>query len=228
MDTKAIQIIDNREPLINFPKDFICVPMYFRQGLTKDNSMQLREGAVNALIKAKKNLPSDWNFLIWDGYRPLNLQQKLYNDLTTLRKTEHPEWDSSKLAKEVEKFVKYASYDPSRPSPHNTGGAVDLTIIDADGKELDMGTSFDEFTEKSYTWDEKKNHKNTSIYDIEDYDKTRRITPEQSKNRKILREILMSEGFGPYQWEWWHFNFGNVGWAEYYDKAVAFYGSLEL
>ncbi len=214
MDTKVIQIIDNREPLINFPKDFICVPMYFRQGLTKDNSMQLREGAVNALIKAKKHLPNGWNFLIWDGYRPLNLQQKLYDDLTALRKTEHPEWDSSKLAEEVEKFVKYASYDPSRPSPHNTGGAIDLTIIDAEGKELDMGTSFDEFTEKSYTWAE--------------VDEARDITPKQSENRKILSEILISEGFGPYQWEWWHFNFGNVGWAEYYDKAVAFYGSLEL
>jgi len=214
MSQKVIQIIDNGEPLINFPKDFLCVPMYFQQKLTSDNSMQLREGAVEALIKAKRHLPNGWDFLIWDGYRPLNLQQKLYDDLTVLRRNEHPEWDSSKLAEEVEKFVKYASHDPSHPSPHNTGGAVDLTIINSEGKELDMGTSFDEFTEKSYTWGED--------------DEARGITPSQSENRKILREILATEGFGPYQWEWWHFNFGNIGWAEHYDKDVAFYGSLEL
>lgn len=210
----VIQIIDNGEKLIDFPKDFLRVPMYYDMGLTSDASMQLREGTVEALVKAKKHLPNGWNFLIWDGYRPLKLQQKLYDDLTASRHTEHPEWDEKRLANEVEKFVKYASYDPSCPSPHNTGGAVDLTIIDGSGKELDMGTMFDEFTEKSYSWDEDGNEIG--------------VSSEESSNRKILREILMEEGFGPYQWEWWHFNFGNLGWAEHYGKDIAFYGSLEL
>lgn len=206
-----IKIIDNGEKLVDFPGDFVCVPKYFNMGLTSDNSMQLREGAVEALVSAKKHLPKDWDFLIWDGFRPLKLQQKLYDDLTALRKSEHPEWDSEKVIEEVGRFVKYPSRDPSHPSPHNTGGAVDLTIIDSHGKELDMGTAFDEFTEKSYSFGS----------EVE-------LSLEESTNRKILRDILVAEGFGPYQWEWWHFNFGNIGWAEHYGKEVAFYGSMEL
>ncbi|HPU94839.1 MAG TPA: M15 family metallopeptidase [Candidatus Gracilibacteria bacterium] len=222
MNGKVIKIVDNGELLVNFPSDFLCIPMYFKNGLTSDNSMQLREGAIEALVRAKKHLPNGWNFLVWDGYRPLKLQQKLYDDLTALRQSEHPEWDNIRLANEVEKFVKYASHDPELPSPHNTGGAVDLTILNASGAELDMGTVFDEFTEKSYTW------KDGGTFDDLEYDIARGITPTQSENRKILREILMAEGFGPYQWEWWHFNFGNIGWAEHYGKDVAIYGSLEL
>lgn len=206
-----IKVIDNGEKLVDFPSDFVCVPMYFNMGLTSDPSVQLREGAVSALVRAKKHLPNGWNFLIWDGFRPLELQQKLYDDLTALRRKEHPEWDAVKIEEEVGRFVKYASRDPNHPSPHNTGGAVDLTIIDSHGKELNMGTGFDEFTEKSYSFGS----------EIE-------LSVEESTNRKILRDILVAEGFGPYQWEWWHFNFGNIGWAEHYEKEVAFYGSMEL
>lgn len=227
MNGNVIQIIDNGEALVDFPSDFVCVPMYYKMGLISDSSMKLREGAIEALVRAKRHLPNGWNFLIWDGYRPLQLQQKLYDDLTALRQSEHPEWDSLRLAEEVEKFVKYASHDPVRPSPHNTGGAVDLTIIDGSGKELDMGTVFDEFTEKSYTWAE-GGACDDAEYDAAAYDEARGITPSQSANRKILREMLLAEGFGPYQWEWWHFNLGNIGWAEHYGKDSAFYGSLEL
>lgn len=214
---------------MGIPRDFVCVPKYYKMGLTSDPKMMLREQAVSKLLRAKKSLPNGWNFLIWDGYRPLELQAKLYKGLTDLRKKEHPEWDEEKLEEDVEKFVKSPSYDPRKPSPHNTGGAADLTIIDDKGTELQMGTEFDEFNKRSYS-----NFFELEIAKFgEDKDKSENgpVDPkilEFRKNREILKEVLMAEELAPYEWEWWHFNFGNTGWAEFYGKDNAIYGSLEL
>ena len=215
-----VQILENGEDLVYIPKDFLCEPMYFNQGLTTDSSMKLREQVIEKLLQAKKKLPKGWNFKIWDGYRPLSVQKKLYSGLTRLRRKEHPEWDSTKLKVEVEKFVAYPSYDRLCPSPHNTGGAVDLTIVNDQGEELQMGTLFDEFNEKSY----KDYFEMRENYAMEDL----RMTEEFQKNRDILDGILRVAGFAPYKWEWWHFSFGDIDWAEYYGKDVAIYGSKEL
>ena len=128
---------------------------------------------------------------------------------------ENPDWDEPKTKDEVEKFVAFPSFDPLAPSPHNTGGAVDLTIVDKDGKELEMGTYFDEFHERSYG-------------DYFDGSVDEDGAKEFRKNRQLLREILVDAGFAPYKWEWWHFSFGNQDWAEHFGESVAIYGSLEL
>ncbi|MBT4366744.1 D-alanyl-D-alanine dipeptidase, partial [Candidatus Peregrinibacteria bacterium] len=151
MNNKFIQINDNGEGLIEIPRFFIVEPMYFKQGLTSDDSMHLREGIVEKLLRAKRHLPKGWNFKIWDGYRPLSVQEKLHKGLWDLRSNENPSWGEAELKEAVERFVAFPSYDPAKPSPHNTGGAVDLTIVTDDGIELPMGTEFDEFHERSYS-----------------------------------------------------------------------------
>jgi zinc D-Ala-D-Ala dipeptidase len=215
MNKKIIQILDNGEGLFEIPGDFLFEPMYYKQGLTDDSSMKLREGIIEKLLHAKKHLPKGWNFKIWDGYRALDVQDRLYKELWRVRAEENPDWDEPALKEAVEKFVAFPSFDPLAPSPHNTGGAVDLTIVDRGGNELDMGTYFDEFHERSYG----------------DYFETGTHEPgaeDFQKNRNLLREILAEEDFAPYQWEWWHFSFGNQDWALDKAKSVAIYGSLEL
>lgn len=76
---------------------------------------------------------------------------------------------------------------PDKGSNHNRGAAVDLTIIDGDGKELLMPTAFDDFTERAH-------------YSFVDLD------PEHIKNRAFLRDLMMAHGFQPLETEWWHFN----------------------
>ncbi len=219
MNIKFIQILDNGETLIDIPGDFVNVPMYFKQGLTDDDSMKLREGIVLRLLEAKKHLPKGWNFKIWDGYRPLSVQEKLYKDLWDLRAKENPLWEDVELKEAVEKFVAFPSYDPLKPSPHNTGGAVDLTIINAKGEELPMGSEFDEFHERSYG----------------DYfeagvgaGSSEPMSKIYQENRLVLKEILVEEGFAPYKWEWWHLSYGNQDWAKFKKEKVAIYGSVEL
>ncbi len=72
-------------------------------------------------------------------------------------------------------------------SSHSRGSAIDLTLLDmATGKELDMGSPFDMFSEISHP----------------DY---RGITDEQYENRMILQDAMVRSGFVPYECEWWHF-----------------------
>lgn len=84
--------------------------------------------------------------------------------------------------------------NPSKGSRHNRGCAVDLTLIDSLGNELDMGTSYDDFTEKSHI-------------DYQD------LPPKVLQNRKLLRETMMKFGFVPMRTEWWHFDYKD--WKKY-------------
>ena len=81
--------------------------------------------------------------------------------------------------------------DPKIGSNHNRGAAVDVTLVDSKGKELAMPTKFDDFTEKA----------GRDYYDL---------PAEAIKNRQILEDYMVSEGFVPLRTEWWHFDDENV------------------
>jgi zinc D-Ala-D-Ala dipeptidase len=127
----------------------------------------LRPEVANALIKVHKKLQEQGLGLkIWDGYRPRPFQQRLWDKVPDERYVTHP----------------------SKGSMHNRGAAVDLTIVDKNGKELDMGTPYDFFGEKAY----------------QTYTK---LPPKVLENRKLLRETMASEGFKHIRTEWWHYAF---------------------
>jgi len=101
---------------------------------------------------------------IFDAFRPTEAQWVLWNH------TPDPDF----LA------------DPRRGSPHSRGVAVDLTLIDGDGRELEMGTGFDAFTPRSH-------HGDTGI------------TPEAQRNRLVLLGLMTQAGWDYYRNEWWHY-----------------------
>ena len=86
----------------------------------------------------------------------------------------------------------------ARLSSHSRGSAVDLTLLDMQsGKELDMGSPFDLFSEISHP-------------------DCRSITEEQYENRMILRRAMLRSGFAPIDCEWWHFYLKNEPYPETY------------
>ena len=88
---------------------------------------------------------------------------------------------------EIEKQDTFALGYIAKQSSHSRGSAIDLTLLDmATGKELDMGSPFDMFSERSHP----------------DY---RGITDEQYEHRMILQNTMVRNGFLPYECEWWHF-----------------------
>ena len=92
----------------------------------------------------------------------------------------------------------------ARESSHSRGSTVDLTLLDmSTGKELDMGSPFDLFSEASHP----------------DY---RGITEEQHDNRMILQRVMMRNGFQPIDCEWWHFTLEDEPYPDvYFDFPVS-------
>ena len=127
----------------------------------------LRPEVAQAVLKAQQKLvKKGYGLKMLDCYRPRPIQQKL--------------WDK----------VPNASYvtPPSKGSMHNRGSAVDLTLVDANGKELDMGTGFDYFGKEAHQ-------------DYLEHPK------EILDNRALLRETMRSVGLYPIRTEWWHYYF---------------------
>ena len=88
---------------------------------------------------------------------------------------------------EIEKQDTFALGYIAKQSSHSRGSAIDLTLLDMTaGKEVDMGSPFDMFSQRSHP----------------DY---RGITDEQYENRMILQQVMVRNGFLPYECEWWHF-----------------------
>lgn len=76
--------------------------------------------------------------------------------------------------------------DPRKGSPHSRGAAVDVTLVDAAGDELDMGTDFDAFTPLAFHG-------------------VLEISPAQQRNRALLLGIMTAAGWDFYKNEWWHY-----------------------
>ena len=88
----------------------------------------VREGVVPLLQQALGLLPEDYSLLIFDAYRPLAVQQALYEEYSALVRRSHPEYTPEQLAAAVDDFVALPHPNTARPAPHATGGALDLTL----------------------------------------------------------------------------------------------------
>ena len=119
----------------------------------------------------------DYRFLVYDGVRPLRVQQILWDTLDVPLKDK----------------PKYVS-DPKVGSIHNYGAAIDLTLADATGIPLDMGTGYDHFGYLAYPVQE-----DTLLA-------LGQLSATQVQNRRILRGVMEKAGFSPITSEWWHFN----------------------
>lgn len=127
----------------------------------------LRPEAAQALEKAHRFLlEKGYRLKVFDCFRPRPYQQRL--------------WDK----------VPNANYvtPPAKGSQHSRGLAVDLTVVDEKGKELDMGTPYDFFGEEAHA----------------DYTK---LSAKVLKNRKLLKSAMEQAGFKGIRTEWWHFSY---------------------
>ena len=193
---------------------FLVEPWYFNQGLADSPDVLARESVLKKLLVAKTKLRDGLNFKIWDGYRTLKTQTVLYLGLYKKIVRERPLLAGARALKKTEEFVMKPSFDLRKPSPHNTGAALDLTLVYPNGEEVDMGTAFDLFDKPSFTMHFRNAEEGTQEF-------------EWHRNRMLLRSILTAEGFYNFPDEWWHFSYGDRLWAADCGKD-ALYGSWVL
>ena len=130
-----------------------------------------------AVIRLAETAPGH-RLLLLDALRPHRVQIELWDHL-----------DGTGLRRYVA--------DPARGSIHSFGMAIDATIVDAAGRELDMGTGFDEMTELSHP---ELEHRHLA---------SGALGAEQHRHRELLREALRAAGFRGIANEWWHFELGD-------------------
>ncbi len=215
---KEVDIESSEEKLVSLnliPEKIVVRSQYFIQGIKGAlPECFIRESVYDKLLEAVNYLPTGFKFLIYDAWRPKIVQYELFNRLKDEIKNENPSLNEKELDNLVQEYVALPSDDQKAPSPHLTGGAIDLTIIDQDGKELEMGTAFDETDKKTHTtYYEKILNK-------------RELTKQEEvilKNRRLLYNIMTEVGFVNYPHEWWHFDYGDQVWAYVLEKEKAFY-----
>ncbi len=126
----------------------------------------LRLKTVKGLVEANKIfIKKGYKIKLFDCYRPLDIQKKMW---------------------EIVPNPNYVA-NPSKGSIHNRGGAVDITLVDKNGKELDMGTTFD-------------------FFGIESSHNYPHFSSKIKRNRKLLKRIMIHQKFNSFDSEWWHYN----------------------
>lgn len=149
--------------------------------------------------------PLGWKIVIFDAWRSLLLQQQLFEKYKVKLKNEFFRAAEHELNQETQKYVSIPSSNLANPSPHVTGGAIDLSLRDETGKNLEMGTEFDSFEDLS----------KTRYFELM-LEQGEKLMSQQNiwlRNRRILFHTLTQVGFTNYPEEWWHFDYGNQFWA---------------
>ncbi len=236
---QKIKIQECHEPLIPISLELFATELphpYQKLGapyhLSQANSPYfLRQKVLDSLIvaqtKLQQNYPN-WRIQIFDAYRPIAVQQFMvdYTFAETV-KAEGLTLDSPSLTEAkrqailelVYQFWAAPSLDPATPPPHSTGAAVDVTLVDANGKKVDMGSPIDELSPRSYP-----NH----FWYSKDKE-----AQKYHQHRQLLAEVMFWAGFQQHQQEWWHFSLGDQMWAWLTSQenaggeVVARYGRVE-
>jgi len=225
-----IPIQECGEPLVPIPVEQFAVESphpYQKLGAPYGDASPyfLRQTVVTALIKAQKQLQlqyPNWHLQIFDAYRPISVQQFMV-DYTfgevVQEKNLEPETLSEEQQQEiwqqVYQFWAQPNHNPMTPPPHSTGAAVDVTLVDATGTPVDMGSPIDEISPRSYP----------------DYYASEPNKPYHA-HRQLLRDVMYSAGFLRHREEWWHFSLGDQMWVWLYNqenstpKQKARYGRL--
>lgn len=153
-------------------------------GRKKDTGaeLHLRQGVLDRLLEAQALLPDGQRLLFVEGYRPPALQRRYFEDCGDELRAAHPDWPADRVRSTASRYV-----SPPEIAPHSAGAAVDLTLADADGRELDLGTPMNANPEQS----------EGACYTGAD-----NITAEAGAHRAVLGKALGAVGLVNYPTEW--------------------------
>lgn len=180
--------------LVNHPKIIINKD-------TIESPTLLRKQVVKKLYKVADKLPDNQYLKIYSAYRSRIALYDVWKEELDKLNAENPEMGRAELLMNVNGVVNNPA---DSMGGHDTGGAVDLSICDVNGNDMDFGTKYHE---KYVNAD---------------------LTSEQLANRKYLVKLMNSQDFVNHPGQWWHFSYGDKKWAAYKGKRLgAIYASAE-
>jgi D-alanyl-D-alanine dipeptidase len=215
-DPKVLQIPihENHEPFVNLTQQDILVYGPSPEIPNNRNYTYMRKTLYEKLKAAQAQLPKGMHFCLYEGYRSLELQKMLFEQHYKAIKTRHADWSLTDIFKETTKLVSPVKNQDGTDNipPHSTGGAIDVYLIDDQGKPLDMGIH-----PKNWMQDKEGVLSLTASTAISSIAQT---------NRHIMSEALRAAGFVNYPTEYWHWSYGDRYWAYTKQQPFAIYGSF--
>lgn len=182
--------------------------------LTADCYTKMRATVFRKLCEAQSELPSGWYFRLYEGFRSLTVQKMLFDNEYKRVSARFPKATPEELFYETTRLVSPVTNLDGTPNipAHNTGGAIDIEIVKADGELLDMG-----MTAKDWCTVNPELCLTDSPL----------ISSEARRNRAFLLQLMEYFGFVNYPTEWWHFSYGDRYWAYHREAQHAIYGSAD-
>ena len=166
-----------------------------------------REGVARMVERAAQRLPSGVYLGLVEAWRPLARQQRIYDFMFKSASEAWPNRDARSIRRTVCRWV--APTDQKAPPGHCTGAALDVWLIDDDNEPIDVSSPYEQRFDAAPTY-------------------TLGLTPVALQNRMMLVETMTAEGFSNCRDEWWHYSFGDAGWAVRAQGDYCIYGLVDL
>lgn len=193
---------------------------YYQEGLAGAlSSMYARKSVADCVEQLRHIVIGDgYGLRIFDAFRSQTTQIAIFEKIAGALQRAHPEWDLQRVQTETRRYVAHPIHSPYPVLPHNSGGALDLTLT-MHGRPIDMGTAFDTPIRMSET-----------AYFEGAHDPMQELSPERwmhiRDNRRMLFHVMCYLGFTAHEREWWHFDLGNCRWANVHNVPW-YYPSME-
>lgn len=190
----AVPVVESGEPLVRLPLAL------------SPTRQPVRRGLADRLRLAATRLPAGVGLRVVEGHRPVAAQEAIVASYSATLRALHPGIDAADLRVLTSRFVA-----PVEVAPHVAGAAVDLTLVDACGDPLDLGTEIDATPEES---------------DGRCWTAADGIGADARAHRALMADVLGGAGLVNYPTEWWHWSYGDRYWALTTGADASIYGPV--
>jgi len=193
--------IENGDPLVNLKVVAPSIKILRAQAIT-----YCRLTVANMVERAAQSLPEGYFLGLIEGWRPIERQQRIFNYWLEGARAAFPGRSHQALRRTACRWA--APTDQKAPPGHCTGAALDVHLVNAKGRPYDVVSPYRRFVAaRTYTLG---------------------LTKTAQINRNILIEAMLNQGFSNCRDEWWHYSFGDAGWAVRLAQPTCFYGLVRL
>lgn len=202
---RRIPIIECNEPLVDF-RTFCPGLLLDEARFTYRRETLLRKGVAERLNEAISRVPKGLKLAMLEGWRAPHIQRRMYLAVKARLREQHPEWNAAQLTRKANQFT--APMSKVVPPPHTTGAALDVFVARPDGTLLNHVAPYERYDIKGFLTNAPG------------------LAQEAREARDILRRCFVDTGITNYPSEYWHWSYGDQGWAYRGGHEHAIYDSI--
>ncbi len=196
-----IREVENGEPLVLITEVAPSV-VIFRDAVIPYCRLEVARKAE----KAAQSLPAGYRLGLVDAWRPIERQQRIYDWMTKCALEAWPDLTHAALRRKVNRWA--APYNQTAPPGHCTGAALDVFLLNAAGEAIDVWSPYERFSAAP-----------TYVHGLD---------TQAHLHRMMLVNAMLGAGFSNCRDEWWHYSYGDAGWAVRLGFTECFYGLAKL